>query len=280
MAFDSYCHLLSFIGYILGAGDGRIRNATPGSATSFSLQKTRQIMIARSSKVLVTVIALAAITACSDKTKQSASAETTAPVVAETKAPAAPETKAPVVPALPPALLAAVKGIPDEKDQLSVQSALVEFFSSPQTHAFFANNYGCVVFPTIGKGGIGIGGAHGTGWVFKQNALTGVAKMNQITVGLQAGGQAFSQIMFLEDQRAYDKFTSGNFELGAQASAVALTSGANASASTAGGAAAGSGDAQAKKAYTDGLAIFTKAKGGLMYEASVGGQKFKFEATK
>jgi lipid-binding SYLF domain-containing protein len=234
-------------------------------------------MIARSSKVLVTVIALAAFTGCSDKTEQTAA---TASGVAETQAPAVAETKPPAAPELPAALLAAVKSIPDEKTQLSVQSTLVDFFSSAPTHPFFANNYGCVVFPTIGKGGIGIGGAHGAGWVFKGNTLAGTAKMTQVTIGLQAGGQAFSQIIFLEDQRAYDKFTSGNFELGAQASAVALSAGANASASTAGGAAAGSGDTQVKTAYTDGLAIFTKAKGGLMYEASVGGQKFKFEPLK
>jgi len=237
--------------------------------------KIRQTMIARSSKVLVTVIALAAISGCSDKTQQSAAAETPAPA-----APAVAETKPPAAPELPPALLAAVKTIPDEKEQLAVQSALVDFFASVPTRPFFAANYGLVVFPTIGKGGLGIGGAHGSGWVFKQNVLTGTAKMSQITVGLQAGGQAFSQIVFLEDQRAYDKFTSGNFELGAQASAVALSSGAQASASTAGGAGAGAGDTQVKTAYTDGLAIFTKAKGGLMYEASVGGQKFKFEAKK
>jgi lipid-binding SYLF domain-containing protein len=234
-------------------------------------------MIARSSKVLVTIIGLSALAGCSDKTEQSAA---TASAVAESKAPAVDEIKTPAAPELPPALLAAVKSIPDEKTQLSVQSTLVDFFSSAPTHPFFAKNYGCVVFPTIGKGGIGIGGAHGSGWVFQQNALAGTAKMTQVTIGLQAGGQAFSQIIFLEDQRAYDKFTSGNFELGAQASAVALSAGANASASTAGGAAAGSGDTQVKTTYTDGLAIFTKAKGGLMYEASVGGQKFKFEPTK
>ena len=178
---------------------------------------------------------------------------------------------------LPAELMKAVKTIPDEKDRLSVESALVNLFESPETHPFFKSSYGLVVFPTIGKGGLGIGGAHGSAWVFKQNQLTGTAKMTQVTVGLQAGGQAFSQIMFLEDDRAYKTFTSENFELGAQASAVALQSGASASASTAGGATAGAGDSQAKTKYTDGMAIFTKAKGGLMYEATVGGQKFNFK---
>jgi lipid-binding SYLF domain-containing protein len=170
----------------------------------------------------------------------------------------------------------AAEDIELEKDQLSVKSALVEFEGAPRLDAFFENSYGIVIFPTIGKGGFGVGGAHGKGWVFREGKLTGESKVTQITIGFQVGGQAFRQIIFLEDEAAYDNFTSGNFELGAQASAVAATAGANASANTAGGANVGAGTAQAKKDYTDGMAIFTMAKGGLMYEASVGGQKFSF----
>ncbi len=181
---------------------------------------------------------------------------------------------------VPSELIVAVKTIEDEKDQLNVQSALVDFSESSQLEAFFKNSYGCAIFPTIGKGGLGIGGARGSGWVFEKNNLTGTSKMNQLTFGFQAGGQAFSQIVFFEDERAYKNFIAGNFELGAQASAVALQAGANASASTAGGTAAGAGNDQGKKGYTDGLAIFTKAKGGLMYEAAVGGQKFNFKSIK
>ncbi len=181
----------------------------------------------------------------------------------------------------PPAdLVSAVKTIAKEKQQLEVHAALITFAEAPQLERFFKNSYGCVIFPTIGKGGLGFGGAHGSGWVFEKNRLTGTAKMTQVTVGFQAGGQAFQQIIFFEDEHAYHTFTTGSFEFGAQVSAVALQAGANASASTAGGAGAGAGDSQSKKGYTDGMAVFTKAKGGLMYEAAVGGQKFKFRPIK
>lgn len=168
--------------------------------------------------------------------------------------------------------------IPNEKDQLKVQSALLEFENVAQMEAYFDGSFAVAIFPTIGKGGLGIGGAHGTGWLFRQGEYTGEAKMTQVTIGFQAGGQAFSQIIFFEDKASYKNFTSGEFEFGAQASAVALTAGANASASTGGGASAGAGSNQAKQDYTGGMAIFTVAKGGLMYEASLGGQKFKFRA--
>jgi lipid-binding SYLF domain-containing protein len=180
----------------------------------------------------------------------------------------------------PAALTKAISTIENDKERLSVEAAVIDIFGSPETRPFFEKSFGCAIFPTIGKGGMGIGGAHGSGWVFKKNALTGTAKMTQITIGFQLGGQAFTQIIFFEDERAYKDFTSGNFELGAQATAVALTAGANASASTAGGGSAGAGNAQARKGYAGGLAIFTKAKGGLMYEASVGGQKFSFRPVK
>jgi lipid-binding SYLF domain-containing protein len=175
-------------------------------------------------------------------------------------------------------LRAASSAIPDEKDRNEVQATLASFASNPKLADFFASSYGVVVFPTVAKGGLGIGGAHGSGVGFRQGKYDGTVTMNQVTVGFQAGGQAFSQVIFFADEASFNKFASGEFELGAQASAVALTAGANASASTAGGASAGMGDAQAKAGYTDGLAIFTMAKGGLMYEASVGGQKFKYRA--
>ena len=170
--------------------------------------------------------------------------------------------------------------MPDEKDRLAVQSTLLEFEGSGRLREFFDKSYGVVVFPTIGKGGLGVGGAHGTGWGFREGRYDGQSKMTQVTIGFQAGGQAFSQVIFFEDERAFNQFTGGNFELGAQASAVALTAGANAQASTAGGANAGANTKQAKSTYSDGLAIFTMAKGGLMYEASVGGQKFSYRPIK
>ena len=171
---------------------------------------------------------------------------------------------------------AATADIPVEKDRLAVQSALLAFADSKKVDHFFANSYGVVIFPTIGKGGLGIGGAHGSGWGFRTRKFDGTSKMTQVTIGFQAGGQAFSQIIFFETEVDFNRFTSGNFELGAQASAVALTAGANAQASTAGGANAGANASQAKSTYSDGMAIFTMAKGGLMYEASVGGQKFSY----
>lgn len=145
--------------------------------------------------------------------------------------------------------------------------------------------YGYAVFPTIGKGGIGIGGAHGSGRVYKGNGkLMGTTKMTQITYGLQLGGQAYSQIILFEDERSYDEFTDGNFEFGAQATAVALTAAAGAEASTTGaGTNASGGENNANvgsSGFRKGMAIFTIAKGGLMYEATLGGQKFSYKPAK
>ena len=161
------------------------------------------------------------------------------------------------------------------------QQAAKVFRDSPVVAPYFKNAYGYAVFPTFGKGGIGIGGAHGSGQVYRGGKLTGKTSMTQVTIGLQLGGQAFSQIIFFEDKRAYDEFTSGNFEFGAQASAVAITAGAQAQAGTTGAGASaspgGSAGAQAETKYHKGMAVFTRAKGGLMYEAAIGGQKFSFE---
>jgi lipid-binding SYLF domain-containing protein len=177
-------------------------------------------------------------------------------------------------------LKAATADIAKEKDRLAVQATIVAFEETGKLKPFFEKSYGVVIFPNVGKGGLGIGGAHGSGWGFRQGKLDGTSKLTQVTIGFQAGGQAFSQIIFFEDESTFNHFTSGNFELGAQASAVALTAGANASASTGSGATAGANTAQAKSDYTDGMAIFTMAKGGLMYEASVGGQKFNYRSRK
>jgi lipid-binding SYLF domain-containing protein len=137
------------------------------------------------------------------------------------------------------------------------------------------------VFPTIGKGGIGIGGSYGEGQVYKQGQVTGTASLAKISVGFQFGGQAFSQLILFEDERAYNEFTSGDFEFDATASAVAITAGAQAKAGTEGataGASAGPATgAQAKTGFHKGMAVFVHAKGGLMYEAAIGGQKFSFK---
>ena len=164
-----------------------------------------------------------------------------------------------------------------------IADAINVFRNAEETQPFFENSYGFVVFPTIAKGGIGIGGAHGKGQVFQQGEPIGQSKMTQLTVGFQLGAQAFSQIIFFEDERALREFISGGFEFGAQATAVALTAGVSAQASTGGGATAnvsgGQNDSKAVHGgYSKGMAVLTIAKGGLMYEATIGGQKFKFKA--
>jgi lipid-binding SYLF domain-containing protein len=155
------------------------------------------------------------------------------------------------------------------------------FRGAGQSAKLFGNSYGYALFPTIGKGGIGIGGAHGSGRVYQKGTYVGDTSMTQLTVGLQFGGQAYSQIIFFQNKAAFDNFTSGNFEFGAQATAVAIKSSAGAQAGTTGtsSGASGSGkDASTAGGYSGGMAVFTVAKGGLMYEASIGGQKFSYEA--
>jgi lipid-binding SYLF domain-containing protein len=125
----------------------------------------------------------------------------------------------------------------------------------------FSNAYGYVIFPNVGKGGLGIGGAAGNGAVYQSGNLIGMAKMTQVTIGFQWGGQAYREVIFFENKEALDRFRESRFELSAQASAVAATAGASANAK-----------------YRDGVMIFTQTKGGLMYEASVGGQKFEFRS--
>jgi lipid-binding SYLF domain-containing protein len=155
------------------------------------------------------------------------------------------------------------------------------FKAAGESSHFFKSAYGYAVFPTVGKGGIGVGGARGKGRVYANGAHVGDTTMTQLTVGFQLGGQAYSQIIFFQDKRAFDEFTGGNFEFGAQASAVAITAGASAGASTTGSSAGASGgkkDATTVGTYYKGMAVFTVAKGGLMYEASIGGQKFSYKA--
>ena len=160
--------------------------------------------------------------------------------------------------------------------------AITNFKNAGESGEYFEKSIGYAVFPTIGKGGIGIGGAHGSGKVYKHGKEIGTTEMTQVTVGFQLGGEAFSQIIFFENEAALDNFTSGNFEFSADASAVAITAGANATANTGGGTSAGiSGgkkDAETRSlGYRKGMAIFTIAKGGLMYQATLGGQKYSYK---
>lgn len=162
-------------------------------------------------------------------------------------------------------------------------SKTVELFRNAGASAqFFHTSYGYAIFPTIGKAGFIVGAAHGKGRVYEQGRLVGDVSMNQLSVGFQLGGQAYSEIIFFENKGAFDEFTSGNFEFGAGVSVVAITAAAGARASTSGGASAGASggkhDAVTSGAYRHGVAVFTIAKGGLMYQAAVQGQKFTYKA--
>jgi lipid-binding SYLF domain-containing protein len=153
------------------------------------------------------------------------------------------------------------------------------FKNGGKSSAYFQHSYGYAVFPTIGKGGFVVGGAHGNGHVYKHGSYVGDSSMTQLSVGLQAGGQAYSQIIFFQDQRSFDEFTKGNFEFGADVNAVAITAAAGASAGTSGASAGASGgmkDAKTAGEYYKGVAVFTIVKGGAMYQATVAGQKFSF----
>ena len=125
----------------------------------------------------------------------------------------------------------------------------------------FETAAGYVIFPNVGKGAVGVGGASGNGIVYEHGKMIGKAKMSQVSVGFQVGGQAYRELIFFENKETLDRFKKNKVEFSAQASAVAATAGASANAK-----------------YREGVMIYTQQKGGLMYEASVGGQKFKFTA--
>jgi len=149
-----------------------------------------------------------------------------------------------------------------KKDKIIADAAVAkeEFIKGDwQMKKHFSNAHGYVIFPNVGKGGIGIGGASGNGVVYENGTEVGMAKLSQLSIGFQWGGQAYREIIFFESKETMDRFKESKVELSAQASAVAVTAGASADAK-----------------YVEGVMIFTMQKGGLMYEASVGGQKFKF----
>jgi lipid-binding SYLF domain-containing protein len=141
------------------------------------------------------------------------------------------------------------------------------------------NCYGYAIFPNIGKAGILIGGARGEGHVYAQGQRIGATVMNQLSIGFQLGAQDYSEIILFQNQSALDEFTSGNFEFDANASVTAITASASVSAGTNGAQGSASGgehDAATGGGYYKGMAVFTVAKGGLMYEATVAGQKFSY----
>jgi lipid-binding SYLF domain-containing protein len=145
--------------------------------------------------------------------------------------------------------------------ELDVQRAIIQIKQrDPGIQKFFDNSAGYAVYPSVGKGGIVVGGAYGRGLVIENEQVNGYTALSQATIGLQLGGQKYAQFIFFKDETALNHFKRGNFEFGAQASAVAITAGASADAN-----------------YDSGVAIFTNAGGGLMFEGSVGGQRFSYE---
>jgi lipid-binding SYLF domain-containing protein len=144
---------------------------------------------------------------------------------------------------------------------------------------FFKDCYAYAVFPTIGAGGFIVGGARGKGHVYMHDRLVGDATMTQLSIGLQAGGQAYSEIIFFKDKRDLDEFESGKFEFDASASAVAITASASASVGTdrlSSEASRAATDATTNGDYQTGMAVFTIAKGGLMFAANIAGEKFSY----
>ena len=153
---------------------------------------------------------------------------------------------------------------PDTNNKLELSTARAVIDAKEKDSSlsdWFGTAYAYAVFPTVGKAGVGIGGAHGKGVVIRGDATVADTSLSQVTIGLQLGGQAYAQFIFFKDETAFNHFARGNYEMGAQVSAVAVTAGASADAD-----------------YDSGVAVFTNGSGGLMVEASVGGQKFKYKA--
>lgn len=158
--------------------------------------------------------------------------------------------------------LLAQNDIKDDKIVTDAKEARAEFIKADGLmQNLFDNSYGYVIFPNVGKGAIGIGGAAGNGAVFQRGTLVGMAKMTQASIGFQWGGQAYREVIFFETEADLNRFKENKIEFSGQASAVAVTKGA-----------------AANIKYKDGVMIFSQTKAGLMYEASVGGQKFKYRA--
>jgi len=174
--------------------------------------------------------------------------------------------------------------VPAEAALADDYSETIELFRNAGTSAaFFNNSYGYAVFPTIGKAGLVVGGAHGTGRVYEHGKYVGDTSMTQVSVGFQAGGEAYSQIILFQDKRAFDEFTSGDFQFDANVSAVAITAAATGTAGTTGASVTASGgkrDATTAGKYYKGIAVFMIVKGGAMYEISVAGQKFSYKPRK
>ena len=148
-----------------------------------------------------------------------------------------------------------------EKISADAQTAKAEFIKvDSRMSSLFSSAYGYVIFPNVGKGAVAVGGATGNGVAFEKGAKIGYAKLTQVSIGFQWGGQAYREVIFFESKADMDRFKEDRVELSAQVSAVAAKTGASANAK-----------------FIEGVMVFTMQKGGLMYEAAVGGQKFNFE---
>jgi lipid-binding SYLF domain-containing protein len=180
------------------------------------------------------------------------------------------------------ALLVALPVVAAKREVKDYSQTINDFKKIEVIAPFFGNSHGYAVFPSIGKGGLGIGASHGKGQVYRGGEVIGFTSTSDISIGAQAGGQAYSQIIFFKDADALTRFTGGNFEFDASASAIAVQASAEATASTEGTGAAASGSKTAKKAtagaqYQNGMVVFTMAKGGLMYAATIAGQKYSYK---
>src|SRR5262245_37129253 len=160
-------------------------------------------------------------------------------------------------------------------------ATIADFKKIPEVARFFDNAHGYAVFPTVGRGGLGIGGSHGKGQVYAGGKVIGFTSTTDVSIGLQAGGQAYSQIIFFENAESLKRFTTGKFEFAASASAIAVQSSAGASAGTEGTSASASASKTGEKStnakYQDGIVVFTMAKGGLMFAATIAGQKYSYD---
>ena len=149
----------------------------------------------------------------------------------------------------------------NDADEATVQAVIAKFKEKdPGMAEIFAKAAGYAVFPTVAKGAVGVGGARGKGHVYENGRHIGRSTLTQVSIGLQLGGQAYSEVVIFQNKEALENFKKGNLKLDAQASAVALKA-----------------RASADLPYRNGVAIVTMSKGGLMYEASVGGQHFSFQ---
>jgi lipid-binding SYLF domain-containing protein len=161
--------------------------------------------------------------------------------------------------AMPVSLLAQDKDAKLLDDSKEAKASFIK--SDNLMQHLFESSAGYVIFPNVGKGAVGVGGAAGNGILYENEKSVGRASMKQVSVGFQFGGQAYREVIFFENQAALDRFKQNKFEFDAQASAVAANVGASANVK-----------------YRNGVMVFTQEKGGLMYEASIGGQKFEYSS--